>query len=128
MEDGLYRVEFRTSDDNWGAGVIHVQAGRLWGGDSAMYYLGTLRQVGGTLAVTIKTDRHTQTLPQPILSVWQKSSHDKCIWEGPRKHTEAHRQCCRHFNCGHRYYCATERLAVSGRVGGATSTNCAVPS
>jgi T3SS negative regulator,GrlR len=73
MEDGLYRVEFRTSDDNWGAGVIHIQAGRLWGGDSAMYYLGTLRQVGGTLAVTIKTDRHTQTLPQPILSVFGKN-------------------------------------------------------
>lgn len=61
MRDGLYKVEFRTPRGA-GAGVVHLVGGKLWGGDSGIYYLGTYSLDGGNFTAEVKTGRHSQNL------------------------------------------------------------------
>ena len=61
LQSGLYKVHFLTQAGE-GNGVVVMQGGRLRGGDSLMYYVGTYSQEGNNLSAKIATDRHS-TMP-----------------------------------------------------------------
>lgn len=58
MQDGLYRVRFKTPLGS-GAGVLLLQGGRVHGGDSTMYYHGTYSVSGGKLTATVTSAEHS---------------------------------------------------------------------
>jgi len=58
MRDGLYRVGFRTNLGT-GSGIILLKEGRLVGGDSGSYYLGTYRVEGSHFTADVEINRHT---------------------------------------------------------------------
>jgi hypothetical protein len=58
MQNGLYRVEFRTPLGS-GAGVVVLEDGNLRGGDSGMYYFGTFTETGNQATVDAESHRHT---------------------------------------------------------------------
>jgi hypothetical protein len=58
LRDGLYRVSFQTPAGA-GAGVIYISAGKMWGGDSAIYYAGTYSVSGNQVTANVTTNRHT---------------------------------------------------------------------
>lgn len=57
MRDGLYKVQFRTPL-GLGNGVVYAKDGKMWGGDSGMYYVGSYTDEGGKLHATVAIDRH----------------------------------------------------------------------
>ena len=59
MRDGLYRVQFQTQR-GMGTGVVYTQGGKMWGGDAALYYVGSYTQTGDKLTANVMTDRHSQ--------------------------------------------------------------------
>ncbi|WP_105403437.1 GrlR family regulatory protein [Neorhizobium sp. T7_12] len=59
MRNGLYKVQFQTPNDI-GYGVVFAQDGKMWGGDSAIYYVGSYSLDGDTLTATVKTDVHSK--------------------------------------------------------------------
>lgn len=69
MRDGLYKVDFQTPLGA-GTGVIHVQAGRIRGGDAGLYYVGTFTVRGDEILAEVATDRHTHY--PDIISVFGK--------------------------------------------------------
>jgi hypothetical protein len=58
MVDGLYRVHFQTPLGT-GAGVVYLSNGKLWGGDSVLYYVGNYILSGDALSASVVTARHT---------------------------------------------------------------------
>ena len=58
ISDGLYKVAFLTPLGN-GAGVVHLLGGKMWGGDAALYYIGTYTETGDQLSASVTTNRHT---------------------------------------------------------------------
>ena len=58
LSSGLYKVGFQTPIGA-GAGVVYLSGGRMWGGDTAIYYVGTYTQAGNQLTASVTTDRHT---------------------------------------------------------------------
>ena len=58
LSDGLYRVAFKTPLGA-GTGVIYLRDGKLWGGDMALYYVGTYSQDGNEFQADVTTARHT---------------------------------------------------------------------
>jgi hypothetical protein len=59
MRDGLYRADFRTQRGS-GSGVVHAQAGKIWGGDAQMYYVGSYAVTGKRVTAQVIASRHTQ--------------------------------------------------------------------
>jgi hypothetical protein len=59
LATGLYKAEFNTRRGR-GAGTIFVQDGKLWGGDSSMFYIGRYTEDGDGLSAVINTDIHTK--------------------------------------------------------------------
>ncbi|UNK39387.1 hypothetical protein MNR02_06680 [Shinella sp. H4-D48] len=59
MRDGLYAVQFATPLGA-GGGVVYLEAGRLRGGDSAIFYTGDYSVNGDQFSATVSTGRHTQ--------------------------------------------------------------------
>ena len=59
MREGLYKVHFRTPVGE-GAGVVVLHQGRVVGGDSGMYYVGTYSESGEQFTAEVRIDRHTQ--------------------------------------------------------------------
>ena len=59
VKNGLYRVSFQTPLGA-GAGVLHLMDGRLWGGDTGLYYVGTYTINENELIADVTTNRHTQ--------------------------------------------------------------------
>jgi hypothetical protein len=59
MRDGLYQIMFQTQHGR-GSGVIYVAGGKLWGGDSSMFYVGTYTQAEGGITASVKVGRHTK--------------------------------------------------------------------
>jgi len=59
MQDGLYKVVFRTSLGT-GGGVVVLREGRLCGGDSGLYFVGTYQVTGSHFTADLQIDRHTQ--------------------------------------------------------------------
>lgn len=62
MRDGLYKVAFQTPLGA-GAGVVVLQDGKLRGGDSSMYYVGSYSETGSQFSAEVASSRHTQGLP-----------------------------------------------------------------
>lgn len=58
MRDGLYKVGFKTRL-GVGYGVVVLQDGRIQGGDSSSYYVGTYQVDGTRFTAEIQIDRHT---------------------------------------------------------------------
>ena len=56
--DGLYKAEFKTPFGT-GAAVFFLDGGKLRGGNSALYYVGSYEFTGTRFHATMKTDRHT---------------------------------------------------------------------
>ena len=67
MRNGLYKVHFTTQLGS-GAGVVVLRDGRLYGGDSSMYYVGDYTLNGDHFTADVRTDRHTSNL-SPVLGV-----------------------------------------------------------
>jgi len=58
MRDGLYKVQFDTQRGT-GSGVVFLQGGKLRGGDSRTYYVGTYAENGRQFTARVTTDQHT---------------------------------------------------------------------
>jgi len=58
MENGLYKVEFQTQLGS-GAGVVFLQNGKIRGGDSAMFYVGSVSEQGDDLTAEVEGNLHT---------------------------------------------------------------------
>ncbi len=43
MLEGLWTIEFVSNVETYGAGVVVFESGRILGGDSSYYYIGTFR-------------------------------------------------------------------------------------
>jgi hypothetical protein len=61
LSDGLYKVGFQTPIGA-GAGVVYLSGGKMWGGDSSIYYVGTYTQSGNQFNASVATNRHTAGL------------------------------------------------------------------
>ena len=59
MQDGLYRVGFKTRLGT-GFGVVTLQAGRITGGDSTSWYVGSYQLENDLFYADIQVDRHTE--------------------------------------------------------------------
>jgi hypothetical protein len=57
MHEGFYAIAFQVGDAV-GHGVLHLNEGRLRGGDSILYYLGNYTLDGDNITAEIKTDAH----------------------------------------------------------------------
>jgi hypothetical protein len=59
MHEGFYAIAFQVGE-NVGHGVLHLNEGRLRGGDSILYYLGDYTLDGDRITAQIKTDAHAK--------------------------------------------------------------------
>jgi hypothetical protein len=59
MRDGLYRIMFQTQFGR-GSGVMHLHGGRMWGGDSSMFYVGTYTEEKAGVTASVTVGRHTK--------------------------------------------------------------------
>ena len=59
MQDGLYRVGFKTRLGT-GFGVVTLRDGRISGGDSTSWYVGSYQLEDGLFRAEIQIDRHTE--------------------------------------------------------------------
>lgn len=59
IEDGLYRVSFRTPQGQ-GTGVASLQKGKLRGGDSMMAYVGSYNEAKGSFEADVRVYQHSQ--------------------------------------------------------------------
>lgn len=59
MQQGLYKVEFRTVHGT-GRGVIYAQDGKLLGGNSAFAFIGSYEESGDEISVVCSTVRHNE--------------------------------------------------------------------
>lgn len=57
MQQGLYKVEFRTIHGT-GRGVIHASDGKLLGGNSAFAFIGSYDDSSDEISVVCSTVRH----------------------------------------------------------------------
>jgi hypothetical protein len=60
ISNGLYKAHFRTPLGE-GFGVVHLLDGKLRGGDSSIYYVGSYIQDGDQFSANIATDTHSVT-------------------------------------------------------------------
>lgn len=58
MDDGLYKIGFRTRLGS-GYGVVVLQGGRIIGGDSSSFYVGSYVIHGARFKASLQLDRHT---------------------------------------------------------------------
>lgn len=61
MQEGLFKTEFQTPFGS-GVGVIHLQGGKIHGGNTALYYVGTYKIDGQQFQADLVTRRHTMNL------------------------------------------------------------------
>ena len=59
MRDGLYKVQFQVPGDV-GTGVVVLEGGKLRGGDSSIYYIGTYTRDGDQFTAQVATNAHTK--------------------------------------------------------------------
>jgi hypothetical protein len=59
LQDGLYCVTFGTPLGQ-GTGVIYLEGGKLHGGDTSMFYVGTYTQEGDKFSAAVKIGTHTK--------------------------------------------------------------------
>ncbi|HEV2556856.1 MAG TPA: GrlR family regulatory protein [Bosea sp. (in: a-proteobacteria)] len=58
IQAGTYKAEFETQRGA-GCGVVVIEAGRIRGGDSAMFYVGTYREEGDAVSAKVQVGRHS---------------------------------------------------------------------
>ena len=58
IENGLYKLQFHSLIGA-GAGVVMLQDGKLWGGDSGLYYVGSYDLKDGAILAQVRTNRHS---------------------------------------------------------------------
>ena len=61
MQDGTYRVEFITKNGT-GTGVVIIQGEEVRGGDSLMFYVGTMTQNENDISAEVKAEIHSQVV------------------------------------------------------------------
>ncbi|MGE0211342.1 MAG: GrlR family regulatory protein [Parvibaculaceae bacterium] len=59
MRNGLYKIDFETQRGG-GQGVVVLKDGRIWGGDSGWFYVGTYEQTGDRFKARVKISAHTK--------------------------------------------------------------------
>lgn len=52
MKDGLYHVNFKSNQQDFGTGVVTVKDGKVNGGDFAYFYQGAISDNSASLTVT----------------------------------------------------------------------------
>jgi hypothetical protein len=67
MQNGLYKVEFQTQRAS-GAGVVVLEGGKIRGGDSAMYYVGSYKESGTDFSADVEGRKHSS--PPGMVSVF----------------------------------------------------------
>lgn len=58
MKEGLYKATYETPIGA-GSAVVYIADGKIRGGDSALYYVGTYKSAGEHMTATLRTDRHS---------------------------------------------------------------------
>ena len=64
IREGLYKVEFKTQI-GMGYGVVLIRSGKLWGGDTGMFYIGSYTEDGNKIVANVAIDRHSRTAAIP---------------------------------------------------------------
>ena len=59
MHEGFYAIAFQVGE-NVGHGVLHLNEGRVRGGDSRLYYLGNYTFDGDNFTAEVATDAHAK--------------------------------------------------------------------
>lgn len=61
MLNGTYSVEFMTENGN-GSGVVVINNGTIRGGDSSMYYVGTMTEKDDEVTAKVRAAIHSQVI------------------------------------------------------------------
>lgn len=72
--EGFYTVQFEGIQ-GWGAGVVTLVGGQVFGGDNGYLYTGTYQQSGDTLTASIHVAQFTAGVP----SVMGQTSFDMLV-------------------------------------------------
>jgi len=59
VRNGLYKIDFETQRGG-GQGVVYLRNGKIWGGDSGWYYIGTYEQDGDDFTASVTLKDHTK--------------------------------------------------------------------
>ena len=69
MRNGLYKADFQTQRGS-GHGVVVIADGKITGGDSMMYYVGTYTETNNQFTAQLNVDRHSNIAGmQPVFGV-----------------------------------------------------------
>ncbi len=58
MKDGIYKVNFKTGNGS-GTGIVVFASGSVRGGDSLMYYTGTVKESENEIKVSLRVRKHS---------------------------------------------------------------------
>ncbi len=70
--DGFWTVNFDSNSGNLGSGVVVIDKGRVFGGDSGFMYTGNVNVEGSIVHVDIDISRHSDF---PIQSIFGQMSN-----------------------------------------------------
>lgn len=90
MKDGLYHVNFRSNQQDFGNGVVTVKEGRVNGGDYAYFYQGEITEDSALLKVTQHNAQATSVfgpIKEFFLELRVKPAGEAHILEG---HVQGH--------------------------------------
>ena len=73
MIEALWSVEFISNVQNWGAGVVVFETGKIFGGDSTYFYVGSYDLVADTIHAQV-TVSHYAGEPNSIFGPLKKLS------------------------------------------------------
>lgn len=73
MLEALWSVEFVSNTQSWGAGVVVFETGKIFGGDSTYFYVGSYDVVADTIHATV-TVSHYAGEPNSIFGQLKKLS------------------------------------------------------
>ncbi len=59
LRNGLYKIDFET-ERGGGQGVVYLKNGKIRGGDSGWYYVGTYEQDGNDFTAKVTIKDHTK--------------------------------------------------------------------
>lgn len=88
MDPGRYIARFHTPLDD-ASGVIFIQGDDVYGGDTAMYYIGRITGENGKITVTLRVRQHDRErisvfgeIEDFILSLTGKRKGEDYVFEG----------------------------------------------
>lgn len=65
MVDGFWTVRFEAGG-NWGAGVVVLMNGKVFGGDNGFTYTGSYSLIGDTMTGEVKVQNFEPTVPNVL--------------------------------------------------------------